>query len=80
MEQLLDLARKRSSDFRRRAIGSIRQVLWERVEIRHNSPVHLGLTDNYLKVHTWDGRPLLNRITPARLIGEVGESLQAEAV
>ena len=77
-EHLLRLERKQSSEFRRKAIGSTRQVLWERVEVRDNRPVHLGLTDNYLKVHTLDEGSLLNRITTARLIEDAEGSLLAE--
>ena len=80
MERLLRLERKQSSEFRRRAIGSVRQVLWERVEIQNQSPIHLGLTDNYLKVHTWDERPLLNRITMGRLVEDVAGSLLAKTM
>ena len=78
MEKMLTLARKQASAFRRKSIGTTRQVLWERADIRGGKPIYVGLTDNYLKVHTGRDAPLINEITSARLVTEVGESLLAE--
>ena len=80
MGEMLALARRQASAFRSGSIGTTRQVLWERVGIRGGKPVYLGLTDNYLKVHTDQEAPLLNRITFARLLAEAGESILAEAL
>jgi len=78
MEEMLEVAREQASLFRRKSIGTTRQVLWERAEVRDGRPMYLGLTDNYLKVHTEQGAPLLNQITSAKLLAEVGEGLLAE--
>lgn len=80
MEEMLALAQEQASAFRRRSIGTTRQVLWERAEVREGRPVYLGLTDNYLKVHKEQDTPLLNQITSARLVAEVGESLLAKVL
>ena len=78
MEEMLALAGQQASTFRRRSIGTTRWVLWERADVREGRPVYLGLTDNYLKVYTEQDISLLNQITSAQLVAEVGESLLAE--
>ncbi len=81
MGEMLAVARARSSAFRQSSLGTIRHVLWERAEVQHwGRPNYIGLTDNYLRVYTENDVPLLNRITPARLLSEVGESLWVEAL
>ena len=80
MEEMLALGRGQASTFRRRSIATTRQVLWERVNLRNDMPVYLGLTDNYLRVYTEQEAPLLNQITAARLVAEAGESLLAEVL
>ena len=80
MREMLDLARWQASVFRRASLGTIRRVLWERTEVRDGGRIHLGLTDNYMKVHAEDGSMLLNQITPASLVAESGESILAEVV
>ena len=77
MEEMLALGREQASAHRSRAIGTTRQVLWERADSKGRKPAYLGLTDNYMKVRTEQDMPLLNRITPAWLVGEVGETLLA---
>ena len=80
MEEMLALEREQASAYRSRAIGTTRQVLWERADLRGQRPAYLGLTDNYMKVRTEQDIPLMNRITPARLVGEVGETLLAHVL
>jgi len=75
MDEMLDLARRQAAACRQGAIGTTRQVLWERSHLREGRSVHLGLTDNYLKVSTEEDMPLINRITPTRLVAEKGETL-----
>ena len=75
MEKMLALARQQASVYRHRCIGSIRQVLWERGDVRDGRHQYLGMTDNYLKVYTERDTSLLNRITPARLVAEVGDRI-----
>ena len=78
MEEMLALALEQAAAFRRNSKGTTRQVLWERAEVRGGRPGSLGLTDNYLKVYTEGDRPLINQITPARLVAEAGDLLLAE--
>ena len=80
MEQMLALAGEQASAFRHSSIGSTRRVLWERAIGGEERPVHVGLTDNYLKVRTEQRAPLVNQITAARLVAEAGESLLAEVI
>ena len=80
MKEMLALARHQATVFRQNSIGSTRQVLWERANKWAGRPVYLGLTDNYLKVYAEEDAPLLNRITLATLVAEVGESLLAKVV
>ncbi len=78
MEEMLAVARKQAATARRRSIGTIRDVLWERSETWEGRPVCLGLTDNYLKVHTEQPDAPLNQITRARLVAEAGERMVAK--
>ena len=80
MGEMLAIARIQSSAFRQSSLGTIRHVLWERAEAQGGRLNYIGLTDNYLRVHTENDVPLVNRITPARLLSEVGESLRVEAL
>ena len=77
MEEMLALARRQASSFRHKSIHTIRRVLWERSEVRGGTKVHLGLTDNYLKVFTDQDLLLVNQVTSARIVAEVGEGLLA---
>lgn len=74
MKAMLALADQQASAFRRRAIGSMRSVLWERKDLRDGKVVSTGLTDNYLRVYTEQGAPL-NEVTSALLLKEVGQGL-----
>ena len=68
MGDMLALAREQASTFRRRSIGTVRRVLWEKPRVHQGEPGYSGLTDNYVRVYArWD-TPLLNQITPARLV------------
>ena len=80
VEEMLSVARQQASAFRRRCIGTTRQVLWERTDEREGRPVRLGLTDNYLKTLTPEGATLLNQITLSRLVAEEGDALLAQVV
>ena len=80
MGEMLSVAREQGSAFRQSSLGTIRHVLWERAEVQGGRLHYIGLTDNYLRVYTENDVPLLNRITPARLLSEVGESLWVEAL
>ena len=75
MDEMLIVAREQASSFRRRSLGSTRKVLWERADVRGGGLASLGLTDNYLKVHTEQDTPPLNQVTSARLVAEAGESI-----
>jgi threonylcarbamoyladenosine tRNA methylthiotransferase MtaB len=81
MDEMLTLAAGGASRFRRRCIGSIRPVLWERTGLVEGKRVLVGLTDSYLKVLAEEGSSsLLNRVTPARLVAEAGDCLLAEVI
>jgi tRNA A37 methylthiotransferase MiaB len=80
MEEMLTIARKQASAFRHMSLGTTRRVLWEKSDFRDGRRVSLGLTDNYLKVHTDQDISLNNQITWARLVAESGEGFLAELV
>ena len=75
--EMLTLAREKAADFRRRALGSVRPVLWER-EVR---PGELGgLTDSYMRVEAPLGSSMVNEISKVLLVGLRGDVVMAEAV
>ena len=75
--EMLTMAREKASDYRRRALGSVRLVLWER-EVR--SGVLGGLTDNYLRVEAPLAASMVNEISRVRLMEVRGDVVVAEAV
>ena len=80
MDEMLAVARAQSSAFRQSSLGTIRYVLWETEEVRGRKLHYVGLTDNYLRVHTESDKSLVNRITPARLLSEVEEGLWVQVL
>ena len=77
MDRMLTLAEEKASVFRRRSLGEIRPVLWEK---EFEDGVYSGLTDNYLKVRVNTSRPLANEITWARLTEEREGVIYSEVV
>ncbi len=75
MGEMLALAAEASARFRQGQIEAVRMALWERGTAGGGWS---GLTDNYLRVRSFDDRNLSNRITPARLVGLEGNWLVAE--
>ena len=76
-DEMLALARDKTSAFRRASLGHVRPVLWER---ELESGVYLGLTDNYLKVKVHSPELLVNEISTVRLMDLCGEFILAEPV
>ena len=75
--EMLDLAKGKARDFRRRALGDVRPVLWE----RQVSPGMLvGLTDNYLRVEAALDESMVNEISMVRLAEVRGEVVIGEPV
>lgn len=69
MEQLLELTKKQSYDFRQKLIGTTRQVLWEGEDGGKNRDRNWqGLTDNYVRVKTVTSANLFNQVTLAELV------------
>ena len=75
--EMLGLARERAAEFRHRALGSVRPVLWER-EVRPG--VLDGLTDNYLRVEAPLDASMVNEISRVRLAAVRGEVVVGEGV
>ena len=65
--EMLDLAAAAAREFRQRALGQTRPVLWEPAKRQDWVGVWSGLTDNYLRVRTQSSRDLGNIITDTRL-------------
>jgi len=64
--------------WRRRFVGATREVLWESCHPSGDVSTWKGLTDHYLWVETSSPLDLWNTITPTRLVGLTGSSLQGE--
>ncbi len=75
--EMLELAKSKVRDFRLRALGDVRPVLWER-EVRPG--ILVGLTDNYLRVEARLDDSMVNEISRARLVEVRGEVVSGEAV
>ena len=75
--EMLELAKSKVRDFRLRALGGVRPVLWER-EVRPG--ILVGLTDNYLRVEATLDDSMVNEISRARLVEVRGEVVSGEAV
>ena len=80
MERMLQVAEGQAQAFLRHSIGKVRPVLWERRGTHQCREVYLGLTDNYLKVVTESDLQLTNCITPALVVGQVGEVAYVRAL
>ena len=66
VSQIQSQARDDSIGFRRRFIGTTREVLWEQ-QNHDNSAAWSGLTDNYIRVECRSTEMLANNITPTLL-------------
>jgi threonylcarbamoyladenosine tRNA methylthiotransferase MtaB len=64
--------------WRRRFVGTTREVLWESRHPGGDVSIWKGLTDNYLRVQTSSPVDLWNTLTPTRLIGLTDRNLQGE--
>ena len=86
MGRMLKLARQGFEQFRRRQLGQTRPVLWESARQRDGVTRRRGLTDNYIRVHTFDSVPpdggsdQGNVITPAQLVELSDTSVLARPV
>ena len=75
MSEMLQLGQEHVSAFRRKAIGTVRPVLWERRQVKNGTDVYTGLTDNYLKVLTSSAIPGLNEVSDTHLVALHEESM-----
>jgi len=66
--------RRRSCE---RFLGETMQVLWEK-ETSPGSGIYSGLTANYIRVFAGSERPLINEITPAKLLEFGAGGMRAE--
>ena len=86
MGRMLELARQGFEQFRRRQLGQTRPVLWETARQRDGVTRRRGLTDNYIRVHTFEnvsrdgGSDQANVITPAQLVELSDTSVLARPV
>lgn len=73
--RMRDLGARLAAAYRRRFLGRVLPVLWE----RRNAAGHWrGLSDNYLEVVIDSPDELYNRITSTRLVSMEGEQLRGE--
>ena len=80
VQELINIAKGNTSDFRAKQIGSIRPVLWEEVQQANGTTIWSGLTDNYIRVTAHSNRPLANQITDARIVSQDGSKVFAEVI
>ena len=73
--QMRTLGARLAAAYRRRFLGQVLPVLWER---RNAAGCWRGLSDNYLQVVTDSPDELYNRITPTRLVSMESEQLRGE--
>ena len=76
--QLIALSQRQSNSYRSGLLGATRAVLWESRSVTGEGPIHRGLTDNYVRVHTASNRELANCITNATLLTLDDDSILAE--
>jgi len=78
--EMLELAATAVREFRHRALGQTRPVLWEPAQGKNTGEVWSGLTDNYLRIKANSGQDLSNVITDARLTGLDDDWMTGEIV
>ncbi|PKB70556.1 MAG: tRNA (N(6)-L-threonylcarbamoyladenosine(37)-C(2))-methylthiotransferase MtaB [SAR202 cluster bacterium Io17-Chloro-G6] len=78
--EMLELSGTAAREFRQRALGQTRPVLWEPANRKSSAGVWTGLTDNYLRVRTQSGADLGNVIASAQLIAINEDWVTAEVV
>ena len=78
--QMIAMASRGFSDFRRGQLGLTRQILWETQRQRDGTLVWSGLTDNYIMVYTSSPDELANSITQAQLVELDGDQVAARVV
>ena len=80
VRRLIALSEGHGRKFRASLVGEVRPVLWEEGRESDRGTEWKGLTDNYVRVKTVSRMDLANRITPARLIGQSGGLVFAQAI
>ena len=80
VRRLIDLSERHARKFRSSLIPGVRHVLWEECRESEDGTEWIGLTDNYVRVKTVSRIDLANRITPAKLTGQSGELVLAQAI
>ena len=78
MSRMLALAEESAKSYRRSFIGKELDVLWEERVRLEGVDYWSGLTGNYIRVYTRDGRIRENEITRVLASGEVGKGLMVE--
>ena len=78
VDRMLALAQESASRFRRSFIGRKLGVLWEDREQASDRSSWSGLTDNYIRVYSDDGRLSTNQITSTLLTKELENGLLGE--
>lgn len=75
--RMLELSLSTRRRFYERFLGETMQVLWEK-ETSPGSGIYSGLTANYIRVFASSERPLINKITPAKLLEFGAGGMRAE--
>jgi threonylcarbamoyladenosine tRNA methylthiotransferase MtaB len=78
---MIEAGRHSAEAFRRAFLGRTLEVLWEgqrKVSESEQKALWSGLTDNYLRVRTQEGRDLSNTITRTQLVALGGDGMWGE--
>ena len=80
VQELVALSRSCSTAFRRRFLGTTRQVLWEEPREALGPDLWAGLTDNYIRVVGSSPHALANELTRARLLRQEEDLVIAQVL
>ena len=75
-QKMLALAEESACNFRRRFLGRILNVLWE----KRSGSTWSGLTGNYIKVYTKSSDDLTSKLLPVRLVEIRADGVWGEAI
>ena len=79
MQCMLELAKNSRRSFCEQFTGRIMDVLWEK-ETKPGSGTYSGLTDNYIRVFVRSEKPLMNEVTPVKLVKFTNQGMWGELV
>ena len=77
--KMLALAKETAENYRKQFLNRIQHVLWER-EVTQGTGTYQGLTDHYIRVHTYSSVSIKNQILPVKITGIGKDGLWGDIV